>query len=52
MTAHAAIDITNHVFGASGSTPVPVLIAFLAVLTVEAVYAFVLVSGKKTLEKR
>jgi membrane protease YdiL (CAAX protease family) len=52
MIAHAALDITYRVFGSSGNTPIPVLIAFLVLLAAEAVYAFVLVSGKKSLEKR
>ena len=43
MIAHAAIDITNHVFGAASTTPTTLIIAFLALLAVEAVYAFVLV---------
>lgn len=47
MIAHAAIDITNRVFVASSHTPVPVIIAFLVMLAVEAAYAFVLVSRKK-----
>lgn len=52
MIAHAALDITYRVFGSSGNTPIPALIAFLVLLAAEAVYAFVLVSGKKSLEKR
>lgn len=43
VIAHAAMDITNHVFGSANGLSTPVLIAFLALLAVEAVYAFVLV---------
>lgn len=43
VIAHAAMDITNYVFGSANGLSTPVLIAFLALLAVEAVYAFVLV---------
>lgn len=52
IIAHAAIDITNHVFVAASGLSAPVLIAFLVMLVVEAVYAFVLVSRGKTDEKK
>lgn len=48
MIAHAAMDITNHVFGSASTTPTPVIIAFLVLLAVEAVYAFMLVTKGKT----
>ncbi len=48
MLAHAAIDITNHVFAGASSTPVPAVIAFVVLLAVEAAYAFMLVSKKKS----
>ncbi len=52
IIAHAAIDITNHIFGGSGTTPVPVIAAFVVLLAAEAAYAFILVSGKKTAAER
>ena len=48
ILAHAAIDITNHMFGASSTTPVPVVIAFVVMLVLEAAYAVILVSRRKT----
>ena len=48
MLAHAAIDITNYVFAGASHTPMPVIIAFFVMLTGEAVYAFMLVSKKKS----
>ena len=47
IIAHAAIDITNRCFMADSNTSTPVLIAFLALLLVEAVYAVLLVRGMK-----
>ena len=44
IIAHAAIDITNRVFMGADTTPTPVVIAFVVLLALEAVYAFLLVS--------
>ena len=49
--AHAAMDITNRVFGSASVTPNLVIIAFVALLAIEAVYAFVLVSRGKTVSE-
>lgn len=43
IIAHAAIDITNRVFGGGSDTPVPLIIAFIVVLVIMTVYAFRLV---------
>ncbi len=47
ILAHAAIDITNRVFMGASSTPTPVIIAFLVLLALEALYAFRLVLKQK-----
>ena len=44
ILAHAAVDITNRVFGSADVTPTPVVIAFVALLVIMAVYAFRLVA--------
>ncbi len=46
MLAHAAIDITNRVFMGASNTPVPVIIAFIVMLAIMALYAFKLVLGR------
>ena len=51
MLAHAAIDITNRMFMGASVTPVPVMIAFIVMLVIMALYAFKLVSGRHTIEK-
>lgn len=48
MIAHAAIDITNRVFASTSDVSTSMIIAFVVLLALEAVYAFWLVSkGKK-----
>ena len=51
MLAHAAIDITNRVFMGASNTPVPVIIAFIVMLAIMALYAFKLVE-RNTIEKQ
>ena len=46
ILAHAAIDITNSVFGSAEVTPVPLVIAFVVMLVIMALYAFRLVTKK------
>jgi membrane protease YdiL (CAAX protease family) len=46
MLAHAAIDITNRIFMGAANTPVPVIIAFIVMLAIMALYAFKLVLGR------
>lgn len=51
MLAHAAIDITNRIFMGAAITPVPVIIAFIVMLAIMALYAFKLVE-RHTIEKQ
>ena len=46
ILAHAAIDITNRIFMGAAITPVPVIIAFIVMLAIMALYAFKLVLGR------
>ena len=48
ILAHAAVDITNRVFGSGDVTPTPVVIAFVVLLAVMASYAFWLVGRKSS----
>lgn len=48
ILAHAAIDITNRMFMGAAVTPVPVIIVFIVVLAIMAIYAFLLVSKMKS----
>ena len=51
ILAHAAVDISNHIFPGGTVTPVPVIIAFLVLLSAEAAYAFFLIRGKEKEER-
>ena len=48
IVAHAAIDVTNRIFGGGGTSPVPLIIAFIVMLVILAAYAFWLVGKKGT----
>lgn len=50
ILAHAAVDISNHIFPGGSVTPMPVIIAFLVLLAAEAAYAVFLVREKKEWE--
>ena len=52
ILAHAAVDITNRVFGSADVTPTPVIIAFVVMLVIMAVYAFWLVAKGKASESK
>ena len=39
ILAHAAVDLSNHIFPGGTVTPIPVIIAFLVLLLAEAAYA-------------
>lgn len=50
ILAHAAVDISNHIFPGGSFTPVPVIAAFLALLAAEAAYAIFLLRGREEWE--
>lgn len=47
ILAHLAVDLSNHIFPGGSVTPVPVIIAFLVLLSVQAAYAFFLIRGRE-----
>ena len=47
ILAHLAVDLSNHIFPGGSVTPVPVIIAFLVLLSAQAAYAFFLIRGRE-----
>jgi len=47
ILAHLAVDFSNHIFPGGSVTPVPVIIAFLVLLSAQAAYAFFLIRGRE-----